>query len=141
MNYCETNAGRELCSIQYLSDCAVRATTIVMHRPYSEVLLDFLQFPVIERALGMKKGFSTLLGGISFRTLDRYLKSKNFSWTPKRCGFSLTTKLPKGRLIVDLPAHVTAVVDGIVYDNEAWCKTIQVESIMMYGYWRYNGVI
>jgi hypothetical protein len=69
----------------------------------------------------------------------RYMASLGFVWTPTMtigsgCRVHLRPgELPKGRLIVRVTKHYTAVIDGTVYDVSDPCRG---GTRCVYGYWR-----
>lgn len=96
------------------SDCVIRSIAIITERPYSAVYADF-------KAL-LGKGDSPR-NGIATEVYKSYLLQLGWQWTPtmhigKGCTVHLkATELPKGRLIVRLSQHLTAVINGVIFDT------------------------
>jgi hypothetical protein len=94
-------------------DCIVRAIAIAAEKPYREVYY----------ALNAHRGVRGLVKNNAAR---RYLKTLGWEWTPILFNRFLdkahqvhlrADELPSGRLIVALPHHLVAVIDGVAYDT------------------------
>jgi hypothetical protein len=61
--------------------------------------------------------------GVHIEVSDRYLKALGWRYTstkelPRGRGVHLRAdELPRGRLIVQLPRHLVAVIDGVIHDT------------------------
>jgi hypothetical protein len=103
-------------------DCVTRAIAIVTGKPYQEVYDALNLLAESERTGKRKRGKSNARTGVYRVTYDKYLKSLGYKWIPTMkigsgCKVHLrSTELPKGRLIVTVSRHITAVIDGIVHD-------------------------
>ena len=95
----------------------------------------------IEKLTKKKPKKSNARTGVFRRTYDKYLKSLGYRWIPTMgigtgCQVHLRAdELPKGRLIVKLSKHLTAVIDGIVYDTFDCSRE---ENRCVYGYYVKN---
>lgn len=108
-------------------DCVCRAICIATGLPYQEVY-DFLAngnaTQRITRRTRKTSGKRTAARGIHVRRdwFKTYMKSLGFVWVPtmqigQGCKVHLVEhELPKGKLIVSLSRHYTAVIDGVIHD-------------------------
>ncbi len=105
-------------------DCVVRAIAIATQKPYREVYDALNTLARSERVGKRKKRKSSSRTGVYPHTYHNYLKSIGWSWTPtmqvgQGCRVHLRPdELPAGRLIVRLSKHLSAVIDGVVYDTD-----------------------
>lgn len=132
-------------------DCVVRAIAIAAEKPYQEVYDAVNQAAKSERR---KKGRSSARNGVFRKTYEPYLLSLGFKWTPTMkigsgCKVHLVAdELPKGRLVVAVSKHLTAMIDGVIHDSNDprrgptyWYKpgTTEVDHISpdrcVYGYY------
>ena len=105
-------------------DCATRAIATATGRPYQEVYdaLNALS-KQHERRGKRKRGVSNARTGVYRTTVQRYLESIGWTWTPTMaigsgCKVHLRDgELPAGRLVVAVSKHYTAVVDGAIRDT------------------------
>ena len=110
-------------------DCVTRAIAIATERPYKEVY-DALAEGIREFAKGRSRqakhaarGGATPRNGVHRPVYQKYLESLGWTWVPtmqvgKGCQVHLHDgELPGGRLIVAVSKHLTAVVDGVIYDT------------------------
>ena len=114
-------------------DCVTRAIAIITQKPYREVYnaLNNLSEEVNKRGHKLikteygysYKKISWARTGVIKSVYEKYLKSLGYVWVPTMkigsgCKFHLNEKeLPKGRLIVRVSKHLTAVIDGVIYDT------------------------
>jgi hypothetical protein len=97
-------------------DCVARAISIASCLPYEEVWLDL-------RRRGAQPGF-----GVHWTIWEPYLKHLGFIHAPK-CRWR---DLPAtGRLIVCVPRHLLAVIDGVAHDRFNSWRRGRIE-----GYWQ-----
>ena len=81
---------------------------------------------------------SSARNGIHKATIQRYLQSLGFTWTPTMqigsgCKVHLrAAELPKGRLIVSISKHLTAVINGAIHDTHDCSRN---GTRCVYGYW------
>jgi hypothetical protein len=103
-------------------DCVTRAIAIVSEKPYMEVYKEINDFSQYEKVYKKQKSKSNARTGVYKRTYKKYLNTLGFAWIPtvfigKGCIIHLKeNELRKGRLIVKLSGHLTAVVDGVIND-------------------------
>jgi hypothetical protein len=101
-------------------DCVVRAIAIAAQKPYREVYDAVNALAVGERAR-RGRGSSTR-SGVGRTTYELYLREIGWEWVATMqvgsgCRVHLRTEeLPKGRLVVRLSRHLTAVIDGVIHD-------------------------
>jgi hypothetical protein len=115
-------------------DCVARAIAIATQKPYREVA-DALIAAKVRDVATSNEGWAKHArrkGGIRFFHADHgvhtrvsrpYLKALGWKYTstkelPRGKGMHLRAdELPRGRLIVDLPRHWVAVIDGVIHDT------------------------
>lgn len=123
-------------------DCVVRAIAIVSGKPYIEVYNALNALSKFERRGKRKRGISNSRTGVYRTTYERYLKSLGFTWVPtmhigQGCKTHLkASELPSGRIICTLSKHLTAVIDGIIYDTHDCSRN---ETRCVYGYYIKQG--
>jgi len=150
----------------HTGDCVCRAISIVTGKPYQEVY-DFLSESNAKQRRGKyeaksKVGIKTAARGINTKRkwFADYMTSLGFIWTPtmlvgQGCKVHLTSEeLPKGRLVVAVSKHYTAVIDGVINDTynpqrgkvaevitvngETMMTTPSVPERCVYGYYTYR---
>ena len=114
-------------------DCVVRSIAIVADKEYS-----LIYEAVANRAAA--HGYPrSARDGVYPKVYKELLADWGWSWTPTmRIGEGCTVhmradELPAGRLLVRLSKHLTAVVDGVVFDTHDPSRD---GSRCVYGYWR-----
>ena len=104
-------------------DCVTRSIAIVTGRPYQEVYDALNELGRVEGIGKRKKKRSNSRTGVYRKSCQRYLESLGWHWTPTMaigsgCIVHLRAEqLPKGRLLVKVSGHLTAVIDGVLYDT------------------------
>jgi hypothetical protein len=104
-------------------DCVTRSIAIATGKPYQEVYDALNGFAQTERTSKRKKRRSSSRTGVYRQTYQRYLESLGWRWTSTMsigsgCQFHLqASELPAGPLIVKVSRHLTAVIDGVLYDT------------------------
>lgn len=115
-------------------DCVCRAISIVTQIPYSEVYEALSNGNAKQRITKKsmrsaknrrKAGVKTASHGINTKRkwFADYMESLGFVWVPtmqigQGCKVHLRAdELPKGRLIVNVSKHFTAVIDGVIHDT------------------------
>lgn len=114
-------------------DCVCRSIAIVTGKPYKEVY-DALNVLSETKKFGMKRvktkygtsyvKVSSSRTGVMRKVYEEYLINLGYEWIPTMkigsgCQVHLTPdELPKGRLIVRVSKHLTAVIDGVI--NDTW---------------------
>ena len=104
-------------------DCAVRSIAIVTGIPYQRVHDRINELAEIEGPCKRKAPKSNAETGVRPQTWGSYLQSLGYWWVPtmrkgSRCWVHLRKgQLPKGRLVVAVSGHLTAVIDGVIHDD------------------------
>lgn len=104
-------------------DCVVRAIAIATGKPYQEVYDAVNTLAKSERTGRRKRGKSSARNGVYRQTYRRYLESIGWRFVPTMhigsgCKVHLlASELPKGRLLVSLSKHLTAVIDHVIHDT------------------------
>jgi hypothetical protein len=120
-------------------DCVVRAIAIATGRPYQQIYDMVNGAAVHERTGKRKRGTSNARTGVYKTSIKRVMKSLGWVWTPTmQIGSGCTVhlrpdELPSGRLIVSVSKHLTAVIDGVIYDTHD-CSRRGTRCV--YGYWQ-----
>jgi hypothetical protein len=122
------------------NDCAVRSVSIATGIPYKDVYTGINKFAreQILRGKSKNKRRSNSRTGVTRILLNRYLESVGFTWMPtKFVGKGVEVhlrehELPKGRLVVRVSRHFTAVVNGVIHDNH---NPQRDGNRCVYGYW------
>lgn len=148
MNFIFNDGGRAEAGYKgFASDCVTRSIAIATEKPYKEVYDALNALAKTERGKGKK---SSARSGVKVKTIRKYLADLGWQWVPtmfvgQGCKVHLTAdELPNGRLIVSVSKHITAVIDGTIYDtHDPQRHTIIVENGIqriagrcVYGYWR-----
>lgn len=118
-------------------DCVVRAASIVTRLPYLEVYSLARNLARQERRT--VQGRSSPRNGIHKSTVHRLMTELGLTWTPTMfigsgCTMHLrSSEIPKGRLIVSLSRHTSAVIDRVIHDT---FDPSREGMRCVYGYWR-----
>ncbi|HEY2545269.1 MAG TPA: hypothetical protein VGI46_04305 [Candidatus Acidoferrum sp.] len=120
-------------------DCVVRAIAIASGRCYQEIYDLVNSAAVHERTGKRKRGKSDARTGVYKTSIKRVMKTLGWVWTPTmQIGSGCTVhlraeELPAGRLVVSVSKHLTAVIDGVIYDTHD-CSRRGTRCV--YGYWQ-----
>lgn len=103
-------------------DCVTRSVAIITGQTYQTVYdaLNGLARQERPRKRGRR---SSARNGVHRRTMRAYLEGLGFRWVPTMhigsgCKVHLRDgELPNGRLVVSVSKHITAVIDGVIYDT------------------------
>lgn len=104
-------------------DCVTRSIAIATGKPYQEVYDAINGLAINERRGKRKRGKSSARTGVFKVTYKKYLAALGWRWVPTMaigsgCKVHLREdELPAGRLIVSVSRHLTAVIDGVIYDT------------------------
>lgn len=118
-------------------DCVVRAIAIATGDSYQKVYDNINSQKDMMRQTKRVRG-SNSRNGVEPKVYREYLKSIGFKWTPimkigQGCKVHLKEEeLPKGRLIVRLSRHLSAVIDGVINDTFDCSRN---GTRCVYGYW------
>jgi hypothetical protein len=119
-------------------DCVVRAIAIATERPYQEIYELVNRAATRERTGKRKRGISNARTGVYKGSIHRVMKELGWEWTPTMqigsgCKVHLRAdELPAGRLVVSVSKHLTAMVDGVIYDTHD-CSRRGTRCV--YGFW------
>ena len=135
-----------------VGDCVTRAIAIAMEKDYKEVYDELNRMSKAERSKRRRSGSSR--DGICKSVWKKYMKSAGWIYVPT-CEFGSHAKklklvdgaLPrKGRFIVQLSRHLTALIDGVIndtydcsrrqYTDWATGMTVTNDERCVYGYWK-----
>lgn len=100
-----------------------RSIAIVTGKTYQEVYDALNRLATMERIGWRKRKRSNSRTGVFRRTYQRYLESLGWRWTltmkiGSGCEVHLrASELPQRPLLVKVSRHVTAVIDGVIYDT------------------------
>jgi hypothetical protein len=101
-------------------DCVVRAVAIATQKPYREVYDGINALALAERTHRARRSIAR--SGVSRTNYERYLRDLGWEWiATMRVGSGCRVhvraeELPRGRLVVRLSRHLTAVIDGVIHD-------------------------
>lgn len=139
----------------FTGDCVVRSIAIVTGEPYQKIYDAINNLALNERRGTRKRGISNARKGVYKATIRKYMESLGWEWTPTMkigsgCKVHLMDgELPKGRLLVQVSKHVTAVIDGVIHDTHDpqratyWYdrdgKTTHISHRCVYGYFQKRG--
>jgi hypothetical protein len=104
-------------------DCVTRSIAIATEKTYQEVYDHLNEIAQTERTGKRKRERSSSRTGVFRRTYQHYLESLGWRWTSTMsigsgCRVHLrASELPPGSLIVKVSRHLTAVIDGVLYDT------------------------
>jgi len=141
MTYQYNDGGRKAAGFKGTTgDCVARAVAIASGLPYSEVYAILAEGTGSQRAGKAGKRSASARNGInvSRKWFKDYMTSIGFVWVPTMgigtgCKVHLNAdELPKGRLIVSVSKHYTALIDGVIndlYNPDRGGKRC------VYGYW------
>ena len=119
-------------------DCVCRAIAIATETPYQEVYDKLNELGKKERTGKRKKDKSHARTGVYKQTIRKYMESIGWKWVPtmligQGCKVHVkASELPKGRLVLSLSKHSTAVIDGVLHDTYDCSRN---ETRCVYGYY------
>lgn len=137
-------------------DCVCRAIAIASGLPYRTVYQALAQGTGTQRASSRtRKRAASAREGINTRRkwFREYMASIGFTWVPlMKIGAGCTVHLiadelpAKGRYVLCLSRHYTALVDGVIHDTydpqreSMWIDAHGTRTVhrCVYGYWRLN---
>jgi hypothetical protein len=125
-------------------DCVARSIAIASGRPYGEVYAALARLNEGMRKTSRRTptvGQFTADKGIytSSAAFKRYMRGLGFVWTSTMsigsgCRVHLRAdELPRGRLVVKISRHYSAVIDGVLHDTH---DASRGGTRCVYGYWR-----
>lgn len=104
-------------------DCVTRSIAIATGKTYQEVYGALNHLALSERIGKRKRKRSNSESGVFRKTYQRYLELLGWRWTSTMaigsgCKVHLrASELPRGALLVKVSRHLTAVIDGVIYDT------------------------
>ncbi len=104
-------------------DYVTRSIAIATRKTYQEAYDVLNHLAQAERRGRRKKKLSSSRTGVFRRTYQRYLESLGWRWTSTMsigsgCRVHLrTSELPPGALIIKASRHLTAAIDGVLYEH------------------------
>ena len=107
----------------FTSDCVCRAISIATGKPYKEVYDLINEYAKKERITKCHQTRSSARTGVQIKTERKILSDMGWTWHPTMtigsgCKVHLDeNELPKGRLLVSVSRHLTAVIDGVINDT------------------------
>jgi hypothetical protein len=124
MRFIYNDGGREAAGFKgSAGDCVVRAIAIATLIPYREVYDELAQGMANSRGRHKTRGRRSAREGVFRDVYEPFLESYGWLWTPTMqigsgCQVHLRKgELPNGRLVVRVSKHVTAVINGVIYDT------------------------
>jgi hypothetical protein len=140
------DGGRSACGLRgRAGDCVVRSVAIASQLPYADVYWRLATETGRQRATSRvpKQRATAELGIHTYRKWFKdYMNELGFVWVPTMgigtgCYVHLRDgELPMGRLVVLVSRHVTAVIDGVIYDNH---DPSRKGTRCVYGYYKLEG--
>ena len=121
----------------YTGDCSTRAIALATDRSYLTV---YDELNALAKRCRHRKGKECRARtGVCKKVLHAYLKDLGWTWHPTMGIGTGTTvhmrpgELPGGRLVVALSGHLSAVIEGVVWDSHDPCRD---GTRAVYGFWR-----
>ena len=120
-------------------DCVVRSIAIATGLPYQHIYDMVNRASTRERTGTRKRGISNARTGVYKSTIHRVMRELGWVWTPTmQIGSGCTvhlrpSQLPHGRLVVSVSKHLTAMIDGVIYDTHDCSRRGRR---CVYGYWQ-----
>ncbi len=125
-------------------DCVVRAVAIATEQDYATVYDALAVGCRTQRLTKRSKVKASARNGVNVKRkwFKDYMAAIGWRWTPTMqigsgCTVHLTAdELPKGRMIVSVSNHYTAVIDGVIHDT---FDPRRDTGRCAYGYWQPAG--
>lgn len=108
---------------EQVGDCVTRAIAIATEQDYKVVYDAINRLAKQEKITSRKRSISNARNGVYKETIRKYMNSIGWKWHPTmKIGQGCTThlredELPRGRLVVSVSKHETAVIDGVLHDT------------------------
>lgn len=121
-------------------DCVTRSIAIAAELPYDDVYRALSEGSRTQRIAKGGKAKASARGGVNTdrKWFKDYMAKIGFEWVPTMtvgsgCRVHLRAdELPKGRLIVAVSKHYTAMIDGVIHDTH---DPRRGGNRCVYGYW------
>jgi hypothetical protein len=153
MNVIDDDGGRTDAGYKgHTGDCACRAIAIATQRPHQDVyaLINSLAKSERKSKSKRKRGRSHARTSVHTATMRKTMTALGWVWVPKmKIGSGCTMNMikgdmPKGRIVVRLSKHFTAVIDDEIHDiYDPQRTTVHTENGIdrlshrcVYGYWQ-----
>lgn len=134
MKFIYNDGGRKLSGFKgETGDCVTRSIAIATNLPYKQVYDDINKiikefgggYKKVKTAYGTtyRRKYGSAREGVNKKVYHKYLESLGWKWVPtmligQGCKTHLKeTELPKGKIIVCVSKHVTAVIDSVINDT------------------------
>ena len=124
MEWIFDDGGREAAGFKgKTGDCVCRAIAIATQMPYKQVYDMINEYAKRERTGKRKRSKSNARTGVYPTTVRKIMADLGWTWIPtmkvgQGCKVHLNAdELPKGRIIVSIAKHETAVIDGVIHDT------------------------
>lgn len=124
MKFNYNDGGREAAGFKGTTgDCVCRAIAIATEKPYKEIYDLINEFGKMERLSKSRTSKSSARTGVYKDTIRKIMEHLGWKWIPtmkigQGCKVHLSeNELPKGRLVVSVSKHCTAVIDGVINDT------------------------
>ena len=104
-------------------DCVCRSIAIATGKPYREIYDLINKYAQRERTGKRKRSKSTARTGVYKQTHRKVMEHLGWKWVPTMqigsgCRVHLhPNELPKGKLVVSVSKHLTAMIDGVIHDT------------------------
>lgn len=141
MQYTYDDGGRAAAGFKGdAGDCVVRSVAIATGLPYAEVYKALSDGMRTQRNTKRGKARASARSGVNTtrKWFKDYMESLGWEWKPTmRIGTGCRVhlhdgELPKGRLVVAVSKHYTAVIDGVIRDTH---DPSRGGTRCVYGYW------
>ncbi len=124
-------------------DCVTRTIAIVTGQPFRVVRKALHELGLLydkgELTIFKTRGYTAVDHGVGKAAYKHYLEDElRLIWTPTMfigsgCKVHLRSgELPRGKLVVRLSKHLTAVIDGVIHDT---FNPARKGTRCVYGYW------
>ena len=127
------------CLVGKVGDCVCRSIAIATEMPYMDVYELINKWGSEERLSKYRRIKSSASMGVYRATTKKLMASLGWTWHPTMgigtgCRVHLRDgEIPmKGRLVVQLSRHLTAVIDGVIHDT---FNPARGGTRCVYGYW------
>lgn len=125
-------------------DCVTRSIAIVTGLPYTDVYKALSDGSRNQRTTRGAKPKVSARNGVNTKRkwFKNYMETLGFKWVPTMqvgsgCQVHLQAdELPRGRLVVAVSGHYTAMIDGVIHDTH---DPRRGGTRCVYGYWEFAG--
>lgn len=115
-------------------DCTCRAIAIAARMPYAYVYMLLNDQAKEQRITKRQVRRGSARTGVYKTTIKRVMEDLGWEWTATMTiGSGCKVHLRRGRLIVAVSKHMTAIIDGTIHDTH---DPSREGTRCVYGYWR-----